>query len=1013
MRRISSLGRLGVALPFLLALGGPAGDLAAQTQVSGVVMSSADGSPLSGARVVVKGTSVGTLTGTNGRYVIAAPSPGDTLVVSYIGFRAQEVGIAGRSAVNVSMEPLAILMDEVVVTGYGTQLRRDVTGAVASLDAEDLPPLATSSVDQLLQGSVAGVQVTASSGRPGDSVIVRIRGVGTLNDASPLYVVDGMLLDDIAFLSPSDLASVEVLKDASATAIYGSRGANGVIIVTTKRGAIDRPTRFSFNAYAGTQSVLDPIKLVNAQQYGELANEYAANVGLSPFFPNPGVLGVGTDWQDLIFEPASIQNYQLSSSGGTDKITYYFSGNYFRQAGVISKSDFNRLTVRLNNDYRLTGRLLFGHNISFSYTDGQRPPGVVGALYRADPAIGPTNPDGSFSDVGVRASAGNPAATIFYTRNEEQGARLVGNVFAELNLLDRFTLRSSFGLDHSRTRFRSFTPVYFVSPTQNNVTSDLLVQTGTTNSWLWENTLSYTYASERHRLSAVAGVTAQSFYLDSLGCGRENIVGESENFWFCNAGDAAAQTNFNGAFDWKMFSYLFRTNYTYRDRYLFTGSLRVDGSSRFGDANRYGYFPSLALGWNLKEESFLQGTAAITALKLRASWGKIGNDKIGAYPAVAGVTGNLNAVFGPGQTPQFGQTVIRLANPDVKWERTTQTNIGADMAFWDGRLEATLDYYRRVTDGILVEVPIPTHVGVDQQPFVNAAEVLNTGVEGTFTWRRSWGDLNLDLGLNGATINNKVRSLAEGKEQILGGGLGNEITSSTRTVPGQPIGCFWGLKVLGVFQTAAEIAASPNRGVEVPGDLRYADLNGRDPVTNRIVPQPDGVVNGDDATFIGCPIPDVVYGFNGRLTWGSFDVSAGFSGQAGNKVFNGKKAVRFGVENFEQSFLTRWHGQGTSDREPRVTNAGHNYLASDRFIESGSFLKLHSVQLGYRLPPSVASALRVQQARIYVNGTNVLQFTDYSGYTPELTGGSVIASNIDLGVFPPARTVTFGLDITF
>ncbi len=365
-----------------------------------------------------------------------------------------------------------------------------------------------------------------------------------------------------------------------------------------------------------------------------------------------------------------------------------------------------------------------------------------------------------------------------------------------------------------------------------------------------------------------------------------------------------------------MLSYLFRTNYTFKDRYLFTGSLRIDGSSRFGASNRYGYFPSFAVGWNLKEEGFLRDNALFTALKLRASWGQIGNDKIGAYPGIPIVTGNLNAVFGTGQTLQYGASPIQLANPLVKWEKSTQTDIGADMVLFNGQLEATLDYYHRLTDGILVQVPIPNYIGVSTQPYVNAAKVLNTG----------------------------------GNSQILGGGLGNEVTFTTRTTVGQPIGCFWGLKVLGVFQTPAEIASSPNRNVaEQPGDLRFVDTNG------------DGTITDADKAFLGCPIPDA------------------------------------------------------SNREPRVTTAGNNYVASDRFIEDGSFLKLQNVQLGYRLPAQLTHGLSIEQARIYVSGTNLFNITNYTGYTPELPGGSVIASGIDAfgGIYPPARTFTLGIDVGF
>ena len=988
-----------VLVPLLVALG--SSTAAAQETVTGTVTNANTGQPLPGVEVSIRGTTISSRTTAGGRYSITVPSLQDSLVFSLIGFRQNVVAIGGRSTVDVTMDRVAAL-EAVVSIGYGEQERRDLTGSVSSVDGEELTAVATPNVAQALQGKVAGVQVTSNSGEPGQGAIVRIRGVGTLNNASPLYVVDGMLLDDIDFLNPNDITAIDVLKDASATAIYGSRGANGVIIITTRSGATDSPTSFTLNAYTGSQSVANKIDLVNAQQYAQLANELAANTGGAPYFPDPDAVGPGVDWQDEIFQSAPMHNVQLSTSGGSDRVRYYFSGNFVQQNGIIDKSDYSRVTLRLNNDYDLTDRFRLGHNINFAYEDDQRSPlGVVRVLYYADPTIAPRNAEGEFSDLNLRGSVGNPAAAIHYTRWDGTSGRLVGNLFADYDVTDAITFRSSFGLDYGREDTRDFVPTFFVSPTQRNTTSRLNVATNSINTWLWENTATYNYTSEQHRVTVLGGITANRQYLETLGCGRSNIAGESQELWYCNAGGAEGQTNVNTAEEWAMLSYLFRTNYTLMDRYLFTGSLRVDGSSRFGAENRYGYFPSLALGWNIDEEAWFDGMPAFTNLKLRGSWGQTGNDKIGPYPGIPIVTGNLNAVFGTSEQLTYGAAPVALANPNVKWERTTQTNIGADMAFLDGRVTVTTDWYRRETDGILVQVPIPDYVGVSTQPFVNAAEVRNSGLEGAITWSDFVGEARFEIGANGSTVDNEVLALGGGREEILGGGLGNEVTFTTRTIVGEPIGSFWGYRVEGVFQNAAEIASSPTRGGEQPGDLRYADLNG------------DGVITTDDKTFIGSPIPDFVYGFNGSVEWRAFDFSAAFTGQMGNEIFNGKKAVRFGVDNFEASYLNRWTGEGTSDWEPRVTNAGHNYQASTRFIEDGSFFKLQSAQLGYRLSDALAAQLRVDRARIYVSGTNLFTITDYSGYSPEVTATSVIANGIDLGIYPTVRTFTVGLDLGF
>jgi TonB-linked SusC/RagA family outer membrane protein len=994
-RGLSGFLVLGGAFLFLAT---PA---AAQQRVTGTVRAADTGKPLAGTQVAVKGTSIGTLTAGDGAYQISVPTLQDTLVFTYIGYQRQEVAINGRSVVDVTMPQQVLALQQIVVVGYGTQRKRDVTGAVSSVQGNTLQQTPTPSVTQTLQGKVAGVQVTPASGAPGSQAIVRIRGIGTLNNASPLYVVDGMMVNDISYLNPQDVQSVEVLKDASATAIYGSRGANGVIIITTKKGTPSKNTQWSARGYVGTQSVLHKISLANAQQYAKLANELAANTGVPPYFANPSSVTGGTNWQDAVYQAAPIQNYELTASGGSDRVTYYFSGNFQRQEGIIPRSAYGRVTLRLNNDYQLTPNIELGHNIAFSSTQAHRPPNVVSMLYHADPTIPVYNNSGDFSNANVRSSAGNPVAAIHYTNNDSTTNRLVGNLYADATFLTHFDFRSNFGLDYERGDLRDFLPVYVVSPTQQNQTSTINVRMGATNSWLWENTLTYNYSTEQNHLKLLGGITAQSFYTDLLGGGRTNVVGNSKNLWYLNAGAATGQTNSESASNWKMLSYLFRANYTYHDKYMFTGSLRIDGSSRFGANNRYGYFPSLALGWDLAQEPFLKDMKSISAFKLRASWGQTGNDKIGAYPAVATIAGNLNAVFGEPQALQYGAAPVDLANPDVKWERTTQTDVGLDMAFLGGRVEATLDYYNRLTDGILVQVPIPLYVGANSNPTVNAAKVANNGFEGSLNWTHDIGDVKLQLGANASTVNNKVKALGQGQDQILGGGLPNEVAFTTRTVPGHPVGEFWGYKVIGVIQDSAQLNSVPILAGEQPGDLRFADTNG------------DGVITDADKTFLGSSIPSFVYGFNVGVSWKALDLSANFAGQSGNKIFNAKKGIRFGVDNFETSYLNAWTGPNTSNTEPRVTNAGANYKSSTRFIENGSYLMLQSAQLGFRLPESLTSKMRVQTARLYVAGSNLFLSTPYSGYSPFITSSNVIANGIDLGVYPTARTVTVGLDVTF
>jgi len=1004
--------RSSLVLVLILGLFGSfAVDAQAQEQTGAVAGTVVDesGTPLPGANLVVPGTQRGTSTNAQGRYVLSNLSPQTyTVRASFIGYLAQEqqitVTAGDTTRVTFTLNPDVAQLDELVVVGYGQQERQDLTGSISSVDGSEVSKVTTSSVEQALQGQISGVQVTPSSGEPGAGAQIRIRGVGTLNNASPLYVVDGMLTNDINFLNSQDIASIEVLKDASATAIYGSRGANGVIIITTKKGQRGEGTTFNANVYRGWQEVMDPIDLANAQQYATLANELRESQGQSPAFSNPDQLGDGVDWQEEVYRTAPIVNAQLSARGGTEDISYSFSANYLEEDGILQKSDFTRASVRINNTYALLEDLELGHNLAFTYRTGTNAPGVVSAAYRADPTIPPTNEDGEFNDASVRASAGNPAATIFYHRNTYSGRRFVGDVYAEYSFLDHFTFESSLGTDLDFQRTRDFNPEFAVSAVQRNDQSSLSVNTNERFSWLWENTINYNQTFGDHSIDAVAGVTAQEFRTEFLGGGRVNILGQDQSLWYLQAGDQSGQTNVNTAGDWSMLSGLFRANYSYQNRYLLTVSMRADGSSRFGEDNRYGYFPSVAAGWRLSEEAFMQDADFLSNLKLRASWGVIGNDKIDFYPSVASVTTNQNAVFGaPGsQGLQFGATLGELANPQIKWEESTQANVGLNIGVLDDQLSAELDYYHRTTSGILVRVPIPDYVGVGTQPFVNAAEVVNSGIDAKITWAQSIGDFSYQIGVNGSTTNNEVESLGSGNEEIFGGGLVNEIPFTTKTVPGRAIGSFYGYKVNGVYQTQEQINNTPSMpGVE-PGDLNFADVDG------------DGDIDGNDKTFIGSPIPDFTYGINLSASYKGFDVSATLNGQTGAQVFNAKKAVRFGLENFESSFLDRWTGPGTSTSEPRLGNPGHNWFtASEWLVEDASFLKIRNVQVGYTLPSSLTQSVNMNTVRIYANGTNLVTFTDYSGYTPEISGSSVISNGIDTGLYPIARSVTFGVDLTF
>jgi TonB-linked SusC/RagA family outer membrane protein len=965
-------------------------------QVQGTIIDST-GEPLPGVNVVIKGTLTGTVSDLYGKYNLSAPSDA-TLVFSFVGFTNQEIPINNQTEINLTLADDTSDLDEFVVVGYGLQRKSDLTGSISSIKSKEINRLPVSNVTQALQGRVSGVQVTSLSGAPGAGTTIRIRGVGTLNNSNPLFVVDGMLLDDIDFLNPNDVESMEVLKDASATAIYGSRGANGVVIVSTKQGSFNTKGRISVDTYTGIQQVADRIDLVNGRQFAELANELEQNIGNRPLY-NVGDYGVGTDWQDQIFRNAPVSSVNLGASGGNANTSYSLSVNYFNQKGVVKESEFERLTVRLNNQYKFGEAVTFGHNFSFIYTNQQNEPGVVGNAYRAYPIFDPRNPDGSYTNT---TPVGNPAAQFEYnSNNQSNNYRSVGNFFMDVKFLKNFTFRSNFGLDLSFNDGKSFTPVFFVSPTQQNFENSVSVNAGRNRNILWENTVNYTKEWDNHRLDLLGGITTQSFYQEFLSGGRRNLPGEDPSLWYLNAGELTSQTNSNSAGDWSMLSFLFRVNYTFRDKFLVTGTFRRDGSSRFGRESRFGNFPSIALGYRLIEESFLQDQSVLSELKIRGSWGIIGNDKIAFYEGRPVVTGNENAVFGENEALIYGATLTRLANPFIQWEETVTSNIGLEFGFFDNKLSGELDYYYRRTNDILVGVPIPAYVGASNNPVVNAASVENRGIDLSLNWREQKGDFGYYFGIVASTVNNKVLAIGEGNEAIFGGAVGISGLLGSRTIIGESIGHYYGYKTAGVFQNEEQLANTPRRGPEGAGDLIFEDTNG------------DGVVNSKDRVILGSPIPDLVYGFNIGFDYKGFDFSVDFNGTIGNKIYNSKKQVRFNTYNFETSFLDRWTGEGTSNVEPRVTNGGHNYEVSDRFIEDGSFLRLRNVQIGYSFPKVALDRVKLQSFRIYVSGTNLFMMTNYTGYTPEIGGGNVLGTGYDSSLYPIARTFNVGVSANF
>ncbi len=1000
---------LSILFLFLFYLG----PLQAQVSIRGTVVDDQN-IPLPGASVLVKNTFRGTMTDTDGTYTLSA-LPTDTLVFSMVGMINQEIVIGSRTVINVLLATETTLMDEVVVIGYGTVRKSDLTGSVSSVKTDDLLKITSLNAEQGLQGKVTGVQVISTSGAPGAGAAVRVRGVGTFNNSSPIFVVDGVILDDISFLNSSDISSMEVLKDASATAIYGSRGANGVIIITTKTGTMGQEkASFNINSEFGIQHLANKIDLLSGREFAIISNEIVAgsynNVDLVP----------NTDWQDLVFGLAPIQNHQLSVTGATKLTQYYVGIGAFIQDGIIDKSNYSRITLKLNNTYNLTPFLKLGNNLTIAPYTQQNAPNVTYSVYRAQPVLGPYYPDGSFA---VVYNVGNPLAQLAYSNDFRKGIRGVGNIFAEAAFLDSFTLRTSFGVDASYNKSTSFTPAYTVynpdgtASQQQNILSDLYKGTSDNLNWLWENTLSYRKTfNDIHSLDLVAGYTMQESTSEFMGMPGENVLRDGQDFWYISPSyiyDPANNVNtiqsisngVDAGLYYSMISYLFRANYSLDNKYIATVTFRRDGSSKFTKENRFSNFPSFALGWNIGNEQFMKSVDAVSKLKIRASWGIIGNEKISYYDRYARVQSSIIAVLGNPDAPIPAATYGKSGNPDLKWESTTQTDIGAEIGFFANKLTGEFDFYNRVTNDILVELSTPGHLGNGQGQKVryNAASVLNRGFEFNVNWREKRGDFTYSVGVLGSTIHNEVLEIGgtSGVDSTLIGGYLGDGRPVTLSRVGLPIGAFYGYKTDGIFQDEGELAAYPHSAQAGPGDLRFVDM------TN------DDVIDGRDRTFIGSPIPKLIFGFNGSMEYKGIDFSLDFQGQTGNKIFNGKEVVRPDPYNFEKHVFSRWTGPGTSNSEPRPSFGGYNFTPSDRFIQDGSFIRLRSVTLGYTLPARISQKAFMQQLRVYVKGSNLFTLTRFTGYTPEIGSYDVLSNGIDYGAYPITSVYSVGVNLQF
>lgn len=983
--------------------------------VKGVVTDAATKESIPGVSVRIKGQNTGMATSLDGSFTIQAPS-GATLTFVSIGYTTQEVAVNDRTTINVALAPSTSTLDQVVVVGYGQQRKLDVTGAVGTIKGEEISKQASQNVVSSLQGKIAGVQIT-NSGSPGASPTIRIRGLGTIfGNAQVLYVVDGVWYDDISFLNPNDVETMSVLKDASAQSIYGLRAANGVVLVTTKKGKSGKQT-INVDAFAGFQSVTNEVEMANATEYATIVNELTVSNGGTAPYANPASFGEGTNWNHQVLRNAFINSSNVSISGGSENSNYTMSLGYLKQDGLVKDNSFNRITARFQNEFTVNKALKFGYNITGAATKSKDiNGGIFHQIYSASPLVPVYYADGTYGDpndfnVGSAVQF-NPQVTLDFFNQNSRGYRGTGNIFGEVKFLDHFTFRTSAGGEFGQAEVRGYSPVYAATLSQRNTVSQLNLTRDNTRNWIVENTLTYGNEFGDHNLTLLLGQSAQRNRFFGLTGSARNVPNNSEGDLYITLGsnDTANPRQVNDYGSLTTFSsYFTRANYSFQDKYLLNASLRVDGASQFyNGGDLYAYLPSVGAGWVISNESFMKNQELFSNLKLRGSWGKIGNAIVPINPTTRTITTNagLTAIYGPsnGNITGTGAADNTVVPPFLNWEKGNGLNFGLEAGMLSGRLNFELDWYRRTTEQAIFRIPIRGDTGFAGSDILgNQADIRNQGFEALVSYTNGTNQaFNYSVSANIGVNDNKVVSVVTGENPIYAGG--NGITGgalATRTVLGQPIGQFYGYQVAGIFQSAAEIAASPQTAAK-PGDFRFVDRNS------------DGAINDKDKAVLGNPNAKYSYGINTNFRYKSFDLAVDGQGVADVDIYNSNLGFRFGNENFSKEFFNnRWRGAGSSNAYPSANiGGGTNYLPNAFFVESGSYFRIRNIQLGYTLPGASVSKLKLSRVRIYANAQNAFNFFSYRGFSPEVGGGPTNAG-LDANVYPLYATYNFGLNVTF
>ncbi len=1042
-RQIAILSKEAPALSFFDKITGSV----QQKTVSGKVTDSS-GVPLPGVTVVVRGTTQGIITDVDGNYMLANVPSDATLVFSFVGMKAQEIAVAGKASINVTMEEETIGIGEVVAIGYGTMKKSDLTGAVSQIKGETLKNLPVRSVADALQGKTAGVMISSTSGSPGSAPAVRIRGVGTVNDNDPLYVVDGLPQSSIGWLNTNEIESIDILKDASATAIYGARAANGVILITTYRGK-EKGDKFQssidFDAYFGIQNPIEVYDMMNASEFMEYKNLAYTNAGYDAYFTSEEQEEIlkfiksntgseeGTNWwKEINNKNAPVQSYNISFSGGMKDFSYRSSLGYMNQDGIINGSDYERISWRTNFDHNIKSWLKISGNIGLVHEAKgnvlENSPGFntafiafvcdpISPVYRTNlkdipsflesslflDEIDPNDRYSWYSPI-LFSNKQNPVAqTDIYEDNKWKGLQVKGGLAAEINFLKSLKFKTNFGVDLSRGNSDGFTPEYYLDGDQYSDNAVVKKTEESTDYWIWENTLTFDKTMGDHHVLAMVGASAEESRYEQVYASKEGLASNDEDQWILNAAsENAAATGYKS--ERALASFFGRAFYSYKNKYMFTGNVRYDGSSNFGSGHKWGLFPSFSLGWVFTSEDFMQNLLSFLSNgKLRFSWGEIGNQSIDAGAYQTTYSGNLGYyLFGTGYSAQLRGGINSMGNSAVKWETTRQTDIGLELKFLDGKLNFVGDWFRKKTEGMLLEVSLPSYLGYTNNPYSNAGSVKNTGWEFDIRYRDSFRDLNYNIGFNIFTFKNEVTSLGGG-EPLYGGTWISYNT--TKTEVGKSIGYFYGYKTDGIFQSQDEVD-SYFQDDAVPGDLRYVDVNG------------DKEIDSDDRTEIGSPFPDFSYGLNLSGEYKGFDIQLLFQGTIGNEIMNIKKIdMNSGVGwyNAPKDLMDKaWSSTNPGNSQFRISAVNDNNLrVSDWLVEDGSYLRLKNIQVGYSLHQDMLKRINIQKVRFWIGAYNLFTITGYSGLDPEIGNSSPLSSGVDDAYYPQSASYMIGVNATF